>query len=800
MGIVLGAASAMPPLVPAAVLLGAAAGSVAAYLAVRSRLVLALSLVGWTAAGIALGADAERAARDPPLRRTLAPLDSESVRLITGYLRADATPLAHGVGLHIEAETIARGDTLVRVRGGLQLTVAGERAPARMHEWREGRRVRVAVRLRVPSRHVNPGVPDHAVALARRGIVLVGTVKSADLVEVLAPGTWADEGGAAIRSSVRALVAASVGVWSHASAGIVTAILIGDRAGISDEVERDLQAAGTYHVIAISGGNIAILAGCLLLTGRVLRAHWRTGLLAAALVLAAYARVAGGGSSVARATTMALVYLLARALDQHASPASSLAIAAALLLCAAPLALSDPGLLLTFGATIAIVSGMPLVSRRSRGLPRPARVALALLGASAAAELALLPVTASFFNRVTLAGLLLNYAAVPLMGVVQIAGMAAVLVTGAAPDLGAVAGWVPHQAARMLVASSVLVHWMPWLTWRVPPPARALVVVYYAALIATITWRVWVPRVRWRPGVARALAGGTACACGLWILTAPDLGNAFSPRGRLQVVVLDVGQGDATLVRLPDGGALLVDAGGLAGQARFDIGERVVSPALWALGVRRLNLLLVTHGDPDHLGGATSVVDIFRPREIWEGIPVPPHAPLAALAEAARVRNIAWRTIQAGDVLRAGGAVLRVWHPGLSDWERQRVRNDDSVVLEVRFGDVSVLLPGDIGAAVEQDLAAQLDLAPVRVLKVPHHGSASSSSERLLAAVRPQVAIVSCGRSNRFGHPAPAVLARYQQVGARIYRTDRDGAVILETDGRTVTVRTMESPRRLSGH
>jgi competence protein ComEC len=489
---------------------------------------------------------------------------------------------------------------------------------------------------------------------------------------------------------------------------------------------------------------------------------------------------------------MALVDLLARALDQHASPASSLAVAAALLLGAAPLSLIDPGLLLTFGATIAIIVVMPLVSRRSEGWPAPARVALALLGASVAAELALLPVTAGFFHRVTLAGLLLNYAAVPLMGVVQIAGMAVVLVTGIAPDLGAAAGWVPHQAARMLVASAALVHWMPWLTWRVPPPAPSLVVVYYAALIAAITHRVWVPWMRWRPTVARALAAGAACASGGSILIAPDPGRVFSPRGQLQVVVLDVGQGDATLVRLPAGGALLVDAGGLAGPARFDIGERVVSPALWALGVRRLDLLLVTHGDPDHLSGAPSVVDIFRPREIWEGIPVPPHAPLAALSETAKVRNIAWRTVQAGDVLQAGGAMLRVWHPGLPDWERQRVRNDDSVVLEVRFGDVSVLLPGDIGTEVEQELAAQLDLAPVRVLKVPHHGSASSSSAGLLAAVRPQVAIVSCGRNNRFGHPAPAVLARYQQIGARIYRTDRHGAVILETDGRTVTVRTTE--------
>jgi competence protein ComEC len=214
----------------------------------------------------------------------------------------------------------------------------------------------------------------------------------------------------------------------------------------------------------------------------------------------------------------------------------------------------------------------------------------------------------------------------------------------------------------------------------------------------------------------------------------------------------------------------------------------VVVPALWALGVRRIDVLALTHGDLDHVGGASAVLDAFRPRDVWEGVPVPSSALLRDLATRAQSLGLGWTQVRRGDEREHGAVRLRVWHPPEPDWQRPRVRNDDSLVFELRWGEVSVVLPGDIGAEVEADLATLIPSARLRVLVAAHHGSRLSSSPVWLDALAPRIAIVSAGRDNRFGHPAPAVLERLRVRGVDVLRTDRDGAIQLDTDGRRLRV------------
>jgi competence protein ComEC len=235
---------------------------------------------------------------------------------------------------------------------------------------------------------------------------------------------------------------------------------------------------------------------------------------------------------------------------------------------------------------------------------------------------------------------------------------------------------------------------------------------------------------------------------------------------------------------------VLVDTGGPPFGGGIDIGRRVLAPALWARGIRSLDAMLVTHGDPDHLGGAIAVADDFRPARIWEGIRLPHHAPTQALLNAATHWRIPVVPLRAGQVIREGDVQLRVLHPPPPDWERRRVRNDDSVVLEVVYRDVAIVLTGDISAEVEQSIVPLLTPARTRILKVAHHGSRTSSSAVLLDGWRPQVAIISCGRGNRFGHPAPEVLRRLEAIGATVLRTDLEGQIIIETDGRALRTTT----------
>jgi competence protein ComEC len=249
--------------------------------------------------------------------------------------------------------------------------------------------------------------------------------------------------------------------------------------------------------------------------------------------------------------------------------------------------------------------------------------------------------------------------------------------------------------------------------------------------------------------------------------------------------VLDVGQGDAIVVRSPNGRVMVVDSGN-GGIGRASDGERVVAPYLWDMGVRRLDRLVLSHAHPDHVGGAAFLARAFAIGEVWEG-PAPlqdrGYAELdRVLREAAAPR----RAVTAGLRESWDGVLLEVLGPPRPARAPWRTRNDDSLVLRLQLGSVSMLLPGDVEAAGE----ARLESRRADVLKVPHHGSRSSTSAGFLAASAPRLALVSAGRRNPFGHPHPDVLERCRRQGSLALRTDRDGALEVATDGSRLWVRT----------
>lgn len=792
-----------PSIVPVTRWLVAGLVAVAFVLAARGRLYAAklITLGVLMAACVIWGSHADQQAQHPPLRQLLEDrlggfsierIDTERQEApiaIEGRLTSDAYLTDNGATLRMTVERVWLSDCPEPTQGGVSLTIVGGLAAQSVTEWRAGRIIRAPAVLRRPARYLDHGVPDQERLLARRGIALVGTVKSAALVQVVANGSSLNEAAAAFRDRVRRAIRRHVGWRDPQSAAIAIAILIGDRGSLDPDVEQRLQEAGTYHVIAISGGNIAILAGL------VLGALWLIGIrdgwaaAAAAAVLAAYALMAGGGTSVIRATVMAAIYLLLRVIDQRTSPLHAMSLTAIVILLASPLSIADVGLWLTFGATAAIITGITRVP-----LPRPwwLRGPAALLLASLSAEVLLMPIGALIFQRVTIAGLAANLIAVPCMAVVQIAAMVTSIAdTVQFARLAALAGWITDLSVRGLIGSAALVDWAPWLTWRVPSPLLGIVVVYYLAVVSSLLASVTQLR-----RVSAAIGG----VLFIWIAIAPPtLARRFGD-GRLHLTMLDVGQGDAVLVTFPNGRTLLVDSGGVTTGGGFDVGDRVLGPALRHRGLGRLDYVAITHGDLDHIGGAASVTRDFGPSEIWYGTFVNNHEPTATLREVGDLKRAAWRSLLGQDRLEIGGVELRVHHPAIPDWQRQKVRNDDSLVIELRYGQVSFLLTGDIGAEVERSLIPTLDLLPTVVLKSAHHGSGTSSSEEFIRATRPTLVLISCGRGNPFGHPVPQVLERYKAIGADILRTDQVGQIEVATDGRSLSATTFtgltRQPRR----
>jgi competence protein ComEC len=766
------------------------------------RATASIIVVAFGCCGFILGSHAREAAIDTPVRLAL---DRE----LGGFrVDADELPGTHGpiatrllltedassgedfTTLRARVSSIRLHDTWTDSDGGVVLSVGGIASAARVAEWRRGRMVEAPVSFRRPARYLDEGVTDFERDAALDGISLLGSIKSGLLVDVVRRGTIVSELAADARAFVRRAVQQRVGSHGSLSAAIVSAVLIGDRSGLPNEIRTRLQAAGTYHVIAISGGNIAILAALIVALLVPIGLSGRRAAFVTLMLLVAYAGIVTAGPSVWRATLVAIVYLTARLLDHRSTPWQAMAVAGGLLAIVEPLDVRNAGFILTFGATAALLEvarrspvNIPVGSSNVRRGPLGPRSHLlaswlaASIAASAAVEIALLPVMAETFSRVTVAGLVLNLVAVPAMALVQIAGLVVVF-ANAFDAIGAIAGWLAHLGAMAIVDSARLVDVMPWLAVRVPRPAVAIVALYYVALAAMLLWR----------HVPVRLAGLTVLVvAGALIITGVRLGDDVSG---LRLTMLDVGQGDGIVLQ-HGRRTLMVDTGGSPfGGGGFDLGSRVVEPALWARGVSSLETLLLTHGDPDHIGGAMPLIDDFNPTAVWQGVPVPRAPSLHAVLSRAAASGIPVEQRRQGEELHLGGARILVLHPPWPDWERQQVRNDDSVVLEVVYGDVAFLLTGDIGSDVERSIAPHLLQARTRILKVAHHGSRTSTSQELLDAWHPQIALISCGRGNPFGHPASEVVARLEAAGAAIYRTDRDGAITVDTDGQHVFVKT----------
>jgi competence protein ComEC len=547
-------------------------------------------------------------------------------------------------------------------------------------------------------------------------------------------------------------------------AALMRGMVLGQDDALPGAMREDFQTAGLAHLVAASGQNVMLLCALAFGLSAVAGVGLRGRLLGALVLIALYVPLAGAGPSIQRAGVMGAAGVAATLAGRPASRGYALLLAAVVTLGLNPRAVEEPGWQLSFAAVAGImVLVRPIVAAlRRRGAPVALAEAAAL---TVAATIGTAPLIAVHFDRTSLVSLPANLVAAPAVAPVIWLGMGAAalgqLSAAAAAPLTAVAAY-PLAFLTWLGAASA---GLPAATLAIPAAAVAVVC---AAVAAAILW----PRAR-RPGPVAAVV---VALLALLLLHAPAPAPA-APAG-LRVTFLDVGQGDATLIQHRST-SVLVDTGPPDGG---------IVARLRRAGVGRLDLLVVTHAQADHDGGAAAVLGAMPVGMVLDGRDGVREPLGARMAAEARRRAVAVVAPEAGQTLRAGAIELRVLSPAREPPEAHAGAdpNQRAIVAEARVGAFRMLLTAD----AESDVLSLLDLGPVDVLKVPHHGSADEGLAALLERVRPRVAAIEVGAHNTYGHPVPATVRALQAAGATVYRTDRDGSVRLEQDGGALRVST----------
>jgi len=754
---------------------------------------------------LVLGVDASRGRLTPSAgdRFLSARACEEGKLILEGHVSGLPENNPDHVRLPFQSQFLAERDRLFPVTSSLLLNV-----PAPAPAFRVGDRVRLKASLHPPRGFGNPGSFDSGRYLARQGVFLVGNV--ADAGEIVRREGRGGHPGLNRVQDIRQRMADFMDAGGYGESGeILKALVVGVRAGLPDDLWKDFSRTGTVHLLSISGLHFAIVAAIFFFLVRFLLSRssylllrfnlFRVSAWISIAPVIFYVLVAGANIPTLRSAIMILAYQTAVIFGRERDVYSALLLAAFLIVVIFPLSLLEVSFALSFGSVLAILYLTPRLAEFFKSDPdllyllEPSRFrrlvgrvgTLALV--SLAASLGTVPLVARYFNLVSLVSVPANLVLVPWLSFLSLplgllGGFLHFILPGAARFILDVSAWITGLSLGVVRFFSHL----PGAWFRVTTPTLLEVGLLYLAVLAFANLK----RSRWAGAVLPAALALLALDQAYWTV---------KPRFErdLRVTVLDVGRGDAVLLELPRGQRILLDGGGFE-ESDFDPGEKIVAPFLWAKKIRRLDYLINSHPHFDHFGGLRFILREFSVGEVWKNPQDSFYREYREFLGIIRDRKLPLRIMDAASPgVEIGGVRFEFLNPPAPGSEEAELlgpdQNENSLVIRLNFGETRILLPADIMAKAEARLVAGRYDVAAQVLKVPHHGGKTSSTPGFLAAVHPQAAVITTGPENGIRHVSLEVLERYRAVGARVYRTSRDGAVTIRSNGRRITIETFKA-------
>ncbi len=772
---------------------------------------------------------------------------------VEGILYAAPTSMEDRVIFRLRLLSIKYKGEKIKTSGIARITLYENEAPA----LQPGDRVIFKkIRLKLPRNFRNPGSFNYERYMRTQGVDVIGGASRAETIVRSGSAAlpfyieWRERWRQRIHSVYSEFL-------PEAEARLLRALTLGDRSGLDSASQEAFAATGLGHLTAVSGLHIGFVAGASLLLLRPLTFQllwlisptWvragRAPKIAAFLSIfpvAIYMLLAGDKVSVLRAGFMVLAVLIAFIIDREKNAFNALLLVAMALLAHHPESLFDAGFQMSFLAVAFILYVLSLIMDRSeldavdrmgettsildRLRPRipeegeppqsfilKERVILFFVASalfSVTAILATLPVVLHHFHRISISGFLLNPILTPIASLLIPFSLASALIVSALSFFGPILFAPIHRLAGLFTNIPLWVSGLPgaFLYWPTPKPAWPLF--YYAFLLGALSLalRRQSSRTLGRPeNSARKIwkqIGGMLWI-GAGVLTVvgflfPRLPGA--PKDQIEITLLDVGQGESIFIRFPDDTTLLIDGGGFYKNS-LDIGRAVVAPFLWSQGYRRLDAIAATHRDNDHISGLESILDLLPVHNLLtlDNVAWKREARIQKLIEKASLKGTQILSLKTGNPISFGEARLTLLHPTSEFMDRydsssknSHASNNRSLVFKLEYRNFSMLLTGDIENDAEQFLVSQKAPLPSDVLKAPHHGSRFSSSPEFIRATQASVVLFSSGYLNWAKHPHRETLRRYADFGAAIYRTDRDGAINIVSDGENWSITRHTNP------